>query len=299
MFLSLKLINAHDFKNYYAFNQYFCVFGGYGGYQIIAYKNLDRLKDMLQKNMIRRLKDDVLDLPEKVFIDEIVYNTNTQQKLVDEYKRELLMHTAEIASSVNPLTKLLTLRQINDAPELVDETIKVDKQYISKNAKLQRTLDLCEEIIEAGEKVVIFSIWIEPLRMLYQYLSSQGYKLTYFTGTMKSEDREKQKQLFMNDPEYKIMLGTVGALGTTHTLTSANHIIFYNEPWTYTDKLQAMDRIHRISQKNTCFIHTLLSKDTVDERVHDIVYTKKGIADFMVDDKIDFHNEDLIRSLIR
>ena len=95
------------------------------------------------------------------------------------------------------------------------------------------------------------------------------------------------------------MVGTIGALGTTHTLTSANNVIFYDEPWTYTDKLQAEDRCHRVGTNSSVNIYTLLSKDTVDERVHDIVYGKKDVAGYIVDNKLDFRNNpDLVYKLL-
>jgi SNF2 family DNA or RNA helicase len=184
---------------------------------------------------------------------------------------------------------MLRLRQINGSPELVDEDLIVDNEYIKKNAKLQRLLELVEDITKREEKVVIFSNWVEPLRTIYKHLAL-FYKVCCFTGTMKETERQKHKDVFLNNPEYKIMIGTIGALGTTHTLTAANNIIFYDEPWTAADRNQAIDRIHRIGTSKSCNIYTLISKDTIDDRVHSILYSKAMISDFMVDDKIDIYN---------
>lgn len=298
VFLPMRLIDAHNFTSYYKWCQYFCVYGGYGGHEVIAYRNIPRLKFMLQQNMIRRRKEDVLDLPDKIHMDVYVENTKYQSRLAEEVTMDLIAHAEEIANDLNPMVRFLRLRQVNGSPELVDHDLRVDNTYLKYNAKLVKLLELLEEIHERGEKTVIFSNWVEPLRTLFKFLSSK-YKVCCFTGTMSEAERQKHKRVFMNNPEYTVMIGTIGALGTTHTLTAANNIIFYDEPWTYADKLQAEDRCHRISAKKSVNVYTLISKDTIDERVHDIVYSKKDTSDYLVDNKLDFkNNPNLVATLL-
>lgn len=297
-FLPMRLIDAHNFTSYYKWCQYFCVYGGYGGHEVIAYRNIPRLKFMLQQNMIRRRKEDVLNLPDKIHMDVYVENTKYQSRLAEEVTMDLIAHAEEIANDLNPMVRFLRLRQVNGSPELVDHDLRVDNTYLKYNAKLVKLLELLEEIHERGEKTVIFSNWVEPLRTLFKFLSSK-YKVCCFTGTMSEAERQKHKRVFMNNPEYTVMIGTIGALGTTHTLTAANNIIFYDEPWTYADKLQAEDRCHRISAKKSVNVYTLISKDTIDERVHDIVYSKKDTSDYLVDNKLDFkNNPNLVATLL-
>ena len=103
----------------------------------------------------------------------------------------------------------------------------------------------------------------------------------------------------MTDPNCKILLGTISKAGTTHTFTSANNIIFYDEPWTPTDKLQCEDRVHRIGQAGTVNVYTIITKDTVDEKVHEVLYTKGVMSDYLVDNRLDLRgNVDLIKSLL-
>lgn len=298
VFLPMRLIDAHNFTSYYKWCQYFCVYGGYGGHEVIAYRNIPRLKFMLQQNMIRRRKEDVLNLPDKIHMDVYVENTKYQSRLAEEVTMDLIAHAEEIANDLNPMVRFLRLRQVNGSPELVDHDLRIDSTYLKYNAKLVKLLELLEEIHERGEKTVIFSNWVEPLRTLFKFLSSK-YKVCCFTGTMSEAERQKHKRVFMNNPEYTVMIGTIGALGTTHTLTAANNIIFYDEPWTYADKLQAEDRCHRISAKKSVNVYTLISKDTIDERVHDIVYSKKDTSDYLVDNKLDFkNNPNLVATLL-
>lgn len=107
---------------------------------------------------------------------------------------------------------------------------------------------------------------------------------------MKPDEREQHKQAFINRPDYKIILGTYGALGTSHTLTVASNIIFYDEAWVPADMEQASDRAHRPGQTHPVNIYTLITKDTVDSKVHQILYTKEGISKYIVDNAIDIHS---------
>lgn len=298
VFLPMKLIDAHNFSSYYTWNKEFCIYGGFGGHEIIGYKNIPRVKTMLQNNMIRRLKDQVLDLPPKIYFTEYVDNTTYQSKLYESVRQATLAEAGQILKLANPMVKLLKLRQVNGSPELVDPTLKVDKNYLKHNAKMQRMLQILEDIHEAGEKVIIFSNWVEPLRMVYKILI-QKYKVCCFTGTMSDEAREKNKQVFQNNPEYTILVGTIGAAGTTHTFTAASNIIFLDEPFNATDKSQAEDRAYRIGTKQSLKIYTLLSRNTVDDRVHEIVYEKAATSKYIVDGVIDFRNNpDLFYKLL-
>ena len=289
VFVPLKLIGGHNYTNYYMWCQNFCVYGGFGNHNIIAYKNIPELKRMLQGNMLRRLKKDVLDLPPKIHTIEYVENTAYQDKLYREIVKDTIAHREEIISSLNPMVKLLKLRQVNGSPELVDQTLEVNKAYLSKNSKLVRLLELVDNILANNEKVVIFSNWVESLRTIYKFLAAK-HKICCYTGTMKEDLREDDKRRFIVDPEYKIMLGTIGALGTTHTLTVANNVIFYDLPWNPATMEQAEDRCHRAGTTSTVNIYSIITKGTVDEKVYDIIINKDGISKYIVDNELSFTN---------
>lgn len=287
-FLPFRLIDAHDYSSFYLWSQNFCVYGGFGGHEVIGYKNMPQLKSMVQDNMLRRLKKDVLDLPPKIHITEYVENTPYQQRLYAQVRGDMLAQKGVLQASMNPLAQFIRLRQVNGYPEVIDKNLSpTSKDYLSKNAKMKRILEIIDLHVSQGEKVVVYSNWVEPLRTLYRYVAKK-YKTCCYTGTMSDADKEKNKRVFTTNPEYMVMLGTIGALGTSHTLTVAHVEIFFDEPWNATDKEQAEDRCHRISATEPLMIYTLLTTGTVDERVHNIVYTKDGIAKYIVDNDLDF-----------
>lgn len=291
VFTPLKLVDGHRYSSYFTWCQEFCVYGGYGDHEIVGYKNISYLKSLLQNNMLRRLKSDVLkDLPPKIRFTEYVENSPYQEKLYKTVLGEILADRAAIVSSLNPLSQLMRLRQVNGSPEIIDDSLNVfnPTEYLKCNAKLVRLLELLQDIHERGEKVVIFSNWVEPLRTLYRYIASK-YKVCAFTGTMTLEAREASKHQFMTDPATTVLIATIGAGGTAQTFTAANNVIFYDSPWTPADKEQAEDRIHRISTTTPVNIYTLVTANTVDERVENILYTKKSVSNYIVDNKLDLH----------
>lgn len=291
VFLPLRLVDGHESNSYYMWCQNYCIYGGFGGHEIIGYKNVPQLKNLLQPNMLRRLKKDILDLPPKVYFTDYVDNSEYQQKLYKKILNETIAKRDETVKSLNPLASFLHLRQVNGSPELVDEKLNTDdKSYLTHNAKLTRLLELLDDILsEPSEKVVLFSNWVEPLRTIYKYVSKK-YKCCCYTGTMKADVREQHKQAFINDPERRIMMGTIGALGTSHTLTVARNVIFYDSPWNPADIAQAEDRCHRPGTTDTVFVHTLITRGTVDERVHEILNKKEGTANYIVDGELDLHS---------
>lgn len=298
VFVPLRLCDGHDVDSWYKWRDRFCILGGFGGYEVLGYKNIPQLKAMLQVNMIRRVKEDVLDLPPKIHYTEYIENSDYQKKLYKQVAEDLMKEKDEIMLSLNPMAKLLRLRQVNGSPELIDSTLKIDDSYLKKNARLKRLLELLEEADARGEKTIVFSNWVEPLRTLYTFISKK-YKTCVFTGTMTPSDREKHKQTFINNPVYKVLLGTVGAAGTSHTFTVARNVIFYDSPWNPSEKEQCEDRTYRIGTKDSVNIFTLVAKDTVDDRVEQILSTKSGVAKYIVDNKMDLRkNPELFDFLV-
>ena len=302
VFLPLRLIDGHNSNSYWSWCQRFCVYGGYGDHEIINYKNMDQLKAMLQPNMIRRLKKDIMDLPPKVRNMEYVEPSPYQKKLYEKVRDDLISNTDDIVRSPNPMNQFLRLRQVNCCPEVLDEDLKhLDtKQYLSRNSKMKRCLELIDDIVNCNnDKVVIFSNFLDPLRTLHKILTSMGHKVCVYTGTMDQEVREQHKTAFIKNPQCKIILGTIGALGTSHTLTVAHDVIFLDEPWNMATLEQAEDRCHRAGTTQTVNIYSILTRDSVDEKVHDIINRKAGTANFIVDNKLDFKNHpELVQMLL-
>lgn len=274
LFAVLKWLEAEK-CNWTQFKRYYCIFGGWGGYEVLGYRNLDKLQEKLNTIQLRRSKTDVLDLPEKIYIDEIVEMTGKQSILYKEIEQETLYNIAEISMSPDPLSLLTRLRQVTSNPNiLTSEEVP--------NAKMERLEELMEEIVANNEKAIIFSNWTKVTDLVFEKLKK--YNPAIITGQI--TNRQEQELKFMNDPKCKLIIGTIGAMGTGLTLTAANTVIFMDEPWNRANKEQAEDRAHRIGINGSVNIVTLICKNTIDEKVNTLIHKKGMISDCIVDKKL-------------
>lgn len=253
------------------FKNLYCEMGGFGGYEIIGYKNLEQLESMLSKNMLRRRKEDVLNLPPKIYTDELLDMDNSQDKLYRDVTNQIIEDIDRIMLLPNPLTELIRLRQVTSNPNILSS------KNIT-NVKYDRVFDILES---TTDKVIIFSNWTQVINPLYIKLGSLGYNPAIVTGETKGPIEEMNK--FQNNKSCRVILGTTPALGTGYTLTAANTVIFVDEPWSKAIKDQAEDRCHRIGTKGTVNIITLICKDTIDEKIHQIIKDKGELSDRIVD----------------
>ena len=275
LYIILKWL-GYERHSFYAFKNHFCIMGGYGGYQIMGYQHTDELRAQLDEIMLRRLKEEVLDLPEKLFVDEYVEMDKEQSKIYQEILDDLRLNVDKIASTPNPLSQLIRLRQATGYTGILSSDIAV-------SAKLDRMEELVEEAVANGKKVVVFSNWTQITDEVIKRL--KGYNPAVITGQTADDDRPTEENKFQNDKSCKVIIGTVGALGTGLTLTAGTVEIFLDEPWTAAMKNQAVDRCHRIGAKENVTVYTLLTKDTIDERIHEIVYEKGRLSDSLIDGK--------------
>lgn len=275
--------------SFYAYKQHYCKMGGFGGKEIVGYKNLDELRSMVSKVMLRRVKGDVLDLPPKVHTIEWVDAYPEQKSLYKEVRDQVRDNIDKVKVHPDPLSEMLRLRQVTGYPGILSSTV-------TKSAKMDRMEELVEDEVAVGGKAIIFSNWSEMTNVIRHKLKK--YNPAYITGEVGSVQRMEEKDRFQNDPNCKVMIGTIGALGTGFTLTAAQLVIFVDEPWNRGIKDQAEDRAHRIGTRGTVRVVTILTRDTVDEGVYNLVQKKGKMADLLVDGKVDGKNVDNVLSYL-
>ena len=287
LYIILKWL-GYEKHSFYAFKNHHCIMGGYGGYEIVGYKNMSELQEQLDTLMLRRLKEDVLDLPEKTYIDEYVEMKGKQEQIYKEVTMEIKANIDQISIAPNPLAELIRMRQATGYTGILSSTIK-------ESAKLDRMEELVDDAINNGKKVVIFSNWTQMTDVICSRLK---YLYGLITGQTKDNERQLVVEKFQNDPNVKILVGTIGALGTGLTLTAGTVEIFLDEPWNKALKNQAEDRCHRIGQSNNVTIYTLLTKNTIDERIHELVERKGALSDAIVDGRITGNKAELLEFLL-
>lgn len=268
---------GYENHSFYQFKQHYCTLGGWGGSQVVGYKNLEEIRTMMDNIMLRRLKTEVLDLPEKIRKIEYVDMTPKQSQIYKEVYNGVMSELQKIKFSNNPLSMMIRLRQATGWTGIISNTIQ-------ESAKMDRMVELVQEIVASGQKAIIFSNWESMTEVAREKLKS--YNPAYITGATKADERMKEVERFQNDDKCKVIIGTIGAMGTGLTLTAAQNVIFLDSPWNMALKAQAEDRAHRIGTKGTVSVITLCCRDTIDERIEELVEKKGQIADALVDGKI-------------
>lgn len=283
-FVPLKWIGAET-CNLTNFRNFYYRFGGPFNYDVVGYKNIDFLKDIISKHSLRRTKD-LLELPEKTVIHESVEMNDKQSHFYDLIKNGVKEAVDKVELNTASVLSLVSrLRQATSCPfMLTTEDIP--------SSKIDRAVDLAKQMVSGGEKVVIFSIFKEPLSVLKDELKDLNPLLC--TGDIKDSIISDNIDRFQNSDENKVMLCTLQKMGTGVTLTAANNAIFLDSGWTSAINQQCEDRIHRIGSGKHVFIYYLETANTIDEHVANIVFDKKAMSDYVVDDIV---NEDSISSL--
>ena len=289
LYIILKWL-GYEKHAFYSFKKHYCVMGGFGGYEIVGYKNLDELQEQLDNIMLRRKKEEVLNLPEKTYIEEYVEMSPAQKKIYNEVTNEIKDNIDQISIAPNPLAELIRMRQATGFTGILSSTVQ-------ESAKLDRMEELVEEAKENGKKVVIFSNWTQMTDVIYTRLTTKGFRIAQITGETPDAQRQSIVENFQTG-RYDAIIGTSGAMGTGLTLTAGTVEIFLDEPWNMALKEQCVDRCHRIGQKDNLTIYTLMCKDTIDERIHEIVEQKGEMANTIVDGKVTMNNKELLNYLL-
>ena len=262
---------------FYTFKKYYAEFGGYGGYEIVGYKHLDELEGKLRSIMLRRRKQDVLDLPEKTYIEEYVDMLPKQAVIYREIKSDIKANIDMLSISPNPLAEMIRLRQATGYTGILSSEIQC-------SAKLDRMEELVRDARENDQKIIIFSNWTSMTDVIYERL--KDYRPLVITGETPDYKRQEYVDDFQNFDNHTIMIGSTGALGTGVTLSKASVVIFLDEPWSMALREQAVDRAHRIGQNRNVTIYTIMCHDTIDEKIHRLVYEKGEMSDMIVDGAI-------------
>ena len=289
LYIPLKITGAF-MGNFSNFRSRYDIMGGWGGYCCVGHKHLDELQAKLMSVSKRLCKSEVLaDLPEKVHVEEYLEMGKKQSKIYSDVLHAILADIDAVRLSIDPLSKLIRLRQATADTSLLSTTVH-------ESVKFERALELIEEIISNDSSVIVFSNWEQVISNFRKFLSEHHMTSAIITGKIK--DRESQFKYFNENKDCHVIVGSIGALGTGYTVNKASNIIFLDECWTYGLKDQCESRCHRIGQKNCVTVYTLICKNTVDEQVHSILMRKKNLGDALVDQRYDLKDEKVLNYLL-
>jgi len=267
--------------------------------------SLQVLRSLVQPLILRRLKTDrtiIQDLPEKqemtVFCGLVPEQAALYQKLVNESLQEIDDLTG-IKRSAKVLTLLMRLKQVCNHPaqylkESFQESLKESglrkdnsliQTFAARSGKLTRLEEMLEELIAEGDHALIFTQFAELGSLLQSYLIQQFKReIFFFHGGTKKSDRELMVDRFQNDPNApRVMILSLKAGGTGLNLTRANHVFHFDRWWNPAVENQATDRAFRIGQTRNVQVHKFVCQGTLEEKINDLINSKKQLAEQTVD----------------
>lgn len=279
--------NILGFGSFYAFRNHYAVMGGYEMKEIVNYKNMEELHETIDPYSYRVLKDDCLDLPEKVYQKRYVEHTKEQARVYENMRKKMEtdLKDGEIASAAIALVKIGKLQQINSNFVTNDEgeMSTVDEK---ENPRLAALVEVLED---HGGKAIIWARYRHDIELITKTLNHQfgpGCAASFY-GDTSTEDRTKVRTDFQQgDHELQFFVGNPEAGGIGLTLTAADLVVYYANDFKLESRLQSEDRAHRIGQtKNVTYVD-LITKGTVDEKIVGALRDKRGLASLVTKDNL-------------
>ena len=240
--------------------------------------------------MLRRTKTEVLkELPPKIEQKSLCHLETAQNILYQEIllnvKREIFETVKQQGfekSHIHILAGLMKLRQVCNHPGLLLKN-KDYSQY--ESAKLNMFLELIDEIAGAKKKVLVFSQFTQMLDILANELKKLKINYNYLSG--KTKDRQSLVNSFNKDPNIQVFLISLKAGGTGLNLTAADNVIIFDPWWNPSVENQAVDRAHRIGQKNSVNVYRLITKGTIEEKIIELQNKKNLLFNSIVGESKD------------
>jgi hypothetical protein len=247
----------------------------------------EQLRSLTRPFILRRLKTDrtiVPDLPDKMEMNELCTLTKEQvtlyQAVVDDMLRRI--EQAEgISRKGLVLTAMLRLKQVCNHPA---QFLGDGSALAARSGKLDRAAEILDEVLDSGERALVFTQFAEMGSLLVEYLSARfGRRISFLHGGVPRRHRDIMVTEFQN-PEIDVpmMVLSLKAGGTGLNLTAANHVIHFDRWWNPAVENQATDRAFRIGQRKDVLVRKLVCAGTLEDRIDQLIASKRDLADRVV-----------------
>jgi SWI/SNF-related matrix-associated actin-dependent regulator 1 of chromatin subfamily A len=268
----LNLIESPVAQNWMAYAIRYCE-----GYQFKAgprkvwnvkgASNLEELRERTSRQVLRRLKQDVLDLPDKIITPVYLrLKSRLYEELMGEYFDWFRANSEESSSLTLQFSKLTKVRQI-----IADE-------------KVSSTIELCENIIEQGKKVIVFTNFTQSLQKIVEHF---GKQCVFLDGSCSKVHRQNAVDQFQENDKVTVFVGNIKAAGVGITLTAAEAVVMNDLSFVPSDHSQAEDRAYRYGQNSNVSVYYPIFENSIEGVIYDILSKKKSIFETVMGDNLD------------
>ena len=247
-------------------------------WNVTGASNLEELRDRTSKQILRRLKEDVLDLPDKIITPVYLRTSSKEYKeLMGEYY-EWVNNKKEGSSSLTvQFSKLMKVRKV------------------IANEKVKQTIEFVENIIEQGKKVIIFTNFTDTLQLIHNHF---GKESVYLDGSCNKVQRQFAVDQFQDNEKIKVFVGNLKAAGVGLTLTSAEVVIMNDLSFVPAEHAQAEDRAYRYGQKNNVLVYYPIFENTIEGVIYDILNKKKKVIGTVMGDDVSDNAGDVVEEIL-
>jgi SNF2 family DNA or RNA helicase len=265
--------------SYYTFRTRYAImktanFGGRSVQIVVGYRNLGELSEKLKPFSYRVLKDDCLDLPDKIFMKRVVQLSPDQQKVYRQMKQLALAElNGKTMSTATVLTQLMRLHQITCGHFTSDDgTVQ--------ELKSNRLEELMNVLAEMEGKVIIWAHYQYDVESIVKAIRKQygNNSVVDYYGRTRPEHRQSNIESFQNKDECRFFVGTPSTGGYGITLTQASNVVYYSNGYDLEKRMQSEDRAHRIGQVQKVTYVDFIAEETVDEKIVKSLRKKVNIA---------------------
>ncbi len=282
IFAQYKILNPLIFGvSFYRFRGRYAVMGGYMNKQAISWRAIGDLKQRVFRCATRKTKDECLDLPDKLYQVIKLDLPDQQREVYKSLKEEFIFEFKDITVTAPiMLTRLMRFSQITAGftkdTEGVEHAFKV-------NPKADWVIDFINNL-SPDRKVVIFCRFRREIKILEEKFRKSG--ITYVTVHGDSTERITKVKLFNTSHDIRVFIGQIQTAGIGINLTSGHYCIFMSNSYSYGNRIQAEDRLHRIGQANNVTYIDLICRDTVDVGIHKTLRRKESLSAMVMGDII-------------
>ena len=247
-------------------------------WNVMGASNLEELRDRTSKQILRRLKEEVLDLPDKIITPVYLrLKSKEYEDLMGEYFDWYDRNPDESSSLTVQFSKLMKVRKV------------------IANEKTKQTIEFVENILEQGKKVIIFTNFTDTLQTIYQHFGKQA---VYLDGSCSNSVRQQAVDSFQNDDKTRVFVGNLKAAGVGLTLTAAEVVIMNDLSFVPAEHAQAEDRAYRYGQKSNVLVYYPLFENTIEGAIYDILNRKKQIIRTVMGDEQPENTGDIVEEIL-
>ena len=279
----LNIIESPVAQNWMAYAIRYCqgyqfTAGNRKVWNVTGASNLEELRDRTSKQILRRLKEDVLDLPDKIISPVYLrLKSKEYEELMGEYYSWVDNKKEESSSLTIQFSKLMSVRKV------------------IANEKTKQTIEFAENIVEQGKKVIIFTNFTDTLQTIYQHFGKQA---VYLDGSCSKPHRQHAVDEFQDNEKIKVFVGNLKAAGVGLTLTAAEVVIMNDLSFVPAEHAQAEDRAYRYGQKSNVLVYYPLYENTIEGAIYDILNRKKQIIRTVMGDEHPENSGDVVEEIL-